>query len=229
MPPSGDLPYDHPAPLPLSSCYPNDAARGIYDGGSRISPLRIAPFPANRRNGPRPIPGWPFLSKVSEKLTVVGNSYTIPKALLSNTFQISAPRKASVFLTLPQRAKLDLVWHGPCFSHVAAKKPQSKMNGNNQNPAVANAPLTINAIQLAIVDSILAQQGEAKSWGQKEHAAAIRKLALSYGLPAERAGEFTAILKENGFGGNSSQFRQWLSKKAQARLPEAKSNLDDYN
>lgn len=105
------------------------------------------------------------------------------------------------------------LWHAPCF-----------MSSMEQTP-----PMTINQIQLSHVDSILAQQGERKSWGAKEHVAAIRKLAVSLGLPPERASEFSAILKENGFGGNASQFRQWLTKSPQSRLAASSASLDDYS
>lgn len=113
----------------------------------------------------------------------------------------------------------------------------SEPETNNQTPeqdsgaapaAATETPITINAIQLEIVDSILSQQGEAKAWALREHLAFLRKLAVKYGMPEDKAKLFKAVLAENGAGGNASQFRQWLAEK-QNRLPAAKKrNLDDY-
>lgn len=81
-----------------------------------------------------------------------------------------------------------------------------------QKPLAPALPDISSAQILAQVDSILAQQGGAREWNQRSHAACIAlvsKLCFPSATPAQRK-QFLAALAVKGLGGNASQFRQWL-------------------
>lgn len=73
----------------------------------------------------------------------------------------------------------------------------------------------------ANVKAILEKQGKEAGkgeWGVDEHLELIFKVAQDCGMDAEARGDFRAMLKQAGLGGNQSQFRQ--SKFLKGLIPE---------
>lgn len=62
---------------------------------------------------------------------------------------------------------------------------------------------------------------------QEQHSVLLLKWALECGIPEGMRGTFLEGLRVHGFGGNASQFRQWLAPKAKDGTTPAKVALHE--